>query len=159
MSQKNKVDYKQLYSSELITALVCGALIYMMSQSAQVGLDLRVLLPGGILIFIILQSAGYWYYRKTIATASNSNYKWVLPTFSFLKRVNPFLFLTYPLFLIVLLLFKSSELLAPITIFGLILYGFAILEYLNCYYFSLQIRTFKKPTELSLEIDTYRNDH
>ena len=155
MLKKNKKDFQQLYTSELITALVCGALIYMMSDS--VGLDLRLLLPGGILIFIILQSASYWYYRKQILSNPDGHYGWVLPTFSFLKNLNPFLFLVYPLFLITLYIITRDALFTAVTIFGFILYVFSILEYFNCYYFSFQIRNFKKPTELNLEIDNYRN--
>lgn len=154
MSAKTSKDFQQLYSSELITALICGALIYMMSQS--VGLDLRLLLPGGILIFIILQSAGYWYYRKRASSNPDSHYQWAIAIFSSLKKLNPFLFLVYPLFLLILLIFKRSTLFSAATIFGLFLFAFAILEYFNCYYFSFQIRNFKKPTELCLEIDAYR---
>ncbi len=154
MPKKTKKDFQQLYSSELITALICGALIYMMSQS--VGLDLRLLLPGGILIFIILQSAAYWYYRKQVASNPDRPYKWVIAVFSALKKLNPLLFLAYPLFLIILLIFKGDSLFSAATIFGLFLYAFSIVEYFNCYYFSFQIRTFKRPTDLCLEIDAYR---
>lgn len=154
MSPKTTKDFQQLYSSELITALICGALIYMMSQS--VGLDLRLLLPGAILIFIILQSAAYWYYRKQVASNPDHHYPWVMAVFSAFKKLNPFLFLAYPGFLLILLIFKRSALFSAATIFGLFLYAFSILEYFNCYYFSFQIRNFKKPTELCLEIDAYR---
>lgn len=154
MSAKNKNDFNQLYTSELITALICGTLIYMMGES--VGLDLRLLLPGGILIFIILQSAGYWYYRKRLATNPDANYKWVLPIFLFFKKFNPFLFLAYPLFLVILLGFKRDALVSAATIFGVMLYAFSILEYFNCYHFSIQIRNFKKPTELNRDLANYR---
>ena len=156
MSDQEK-DFKRLYMSELVTALVVGSLLYMTSKTNGLGFDLRLYLPCGLLIFIILQNAGYWYYRQQQKSNPGGDYRWVIPTFSRLKRINPFLLVIYPLYLIGLLLFYRPALWAPVNIFGLLLYGFSIVEYFNCYYFSFQLANLKEkaPTDLNLEIQDF----
>ncbi|WKY47842.1 hypothetical protein Q5O24_00510 [Eubacteriaceae bacterium ES3] len=159
MNTKQK-DYHRLYMSELVTALVVGSLLYMTSHSRGMGLDLRLFLPGGILLFIILQSAGYWYYRHQQVITPGGDYHWIIPTFSFLKRINLVVLAIYPLYLLLMLMFYRPALWSAINVFGIILYGFSILEYFNYYYFSLQVHNLKKrePTELALEIQAYQQD-
>jgi hypothetical protein len=147
MTEKTKKEPNRLYMSELITALVCGMLMYLLTDSTGQPLDLRLLIPGGVLIFIILQSAGYWYYRHQLVDNPRNPMDWVMPVFSVLKKLDLVLFALYPLYLLYLLM----------NIFGLILYAFSMIEYYNYYYFSVQIGTIKKkvPSELSLELSQY----
>lgn len=157
MTEKNKKELNRLYMSELITALVCGVLMYLLTDSTGQPLDLRLLIPGGVLIFIILQSAGYWYYRYQLIDNPHTPIEWVMPLFSVLKKIDLGLFAVYPLYLLYLIIFQSDQFFVTMNIFGLILYGFSIIEYINYYYYSVQISNLKKkaPTDLNLELSEF----
>ena len=157
MTEKTKKELSRLYMSELITALVCGMLMYLLTDSTGQPLDLRLLIPGGVLIFIILQSAGYWYYRYQLLDNPRNPMDWVMPFFAVLKKLDLVLFALYPLYLLYLLIFQPDAFFMTMNIFGLILYAFSMIEYYNYYYFSVQIGTIKKkiPSELSLELSHY----
>lgn len=88
MTEKTKKELNRLYMSELLTALVCGMLMYLLTDSTGQPLDLRLLIPGGVLIFIILQSAGYWYYRYQLLEDPRNPMDWVMPVFSMLKKLD-----------------------------------------------------------------------
>ncbi|MDD3307103.1 MAG: hypothetical protein PHO29_08425 [Acetobacterium sp.] len=154
MSEKTPKELNRLYMSELITALVCGMLMYLLTDSTGQPLDLRLLIPGGVLIFIILQSAGYWYYRYQLVDNPRNPMDWVMPVFAVLKKLDLALFALYPLYLLYLLIFQPDGFFMTMNIFGLILYAFSLIEYYNYYYFSIQIGVIKKkvPAELSLEL-------
>jgi len=154
MSEKTPKELNRLYMSELITALVCGMLMYLLTDSTGQPLDLRLLIPGGVLIFIILQSAGYWYYRYQLVDNPRNPMDWVMPVFAVLKKLDLALFALYPLYLLYLLIFQPDGFFMTMNIFGLILYAFSLIEYYNYYYFSVQIGVIKKkvPAELSLEL-------
>ncbi len=157
MTEKTKKELNRLYMSELVTALVCGMLMYLLTDSTGQPLDLRLLIPGGVLIFIILQSAGYWHYRYQLLDNPSSPIDWVMPVFAVLKKLDRVLFALYPLYLLYLVIFKSDVFFMTMNIFGLILYVFSLIEYYNYYYFSVQIGTLKKkiPSELSRELSHY----
>ncbi|PKM49685.1 MAG: hypothetical protein CVV01_00755 [Firmicutes bacterium HGW-Firmicutes-6] len=157
MTEKTKKELNRLYMSELITALVCGMLMYLLTDSTGQPLDLRLLIPGGVLIFIILQSAGYWYYRHQLVDNPRNPMDWVMPIFSVLKKLDLALFALYPLYLLYLVILKPEAFFMTMNIFGLILYAFSMIEYYNYYYFSVQIGLIKKkvPSELSLELSQY----
>jgi len=157
MTEKTKKELNRLYMSELITALVCGMLMYLLTDSTGQPLDLRLLIPGGVLIFIILQSAGYWYYRYQLLDNPRNPMDWVMPVFAVLKKLDLALFALYPLYLLYLVILKPEAFFMTMNIFGLILYAFSMIEYYNYYYFSVQIGLIKKkvPSELSLELSQY----
>lgn len=157
MTEKTKKELHRLYMSELVTALVCGTLMYLLTDSTDQPLDLRLLLPGGVLIFIILQSAGYWYYRHQQVDDPYTPRNWVLPLFFVLKKLNLGLFAVYPLYALYLAIFHADQFFVTMNIFGLILYAFSIIEYINYYFFSVQIGNLKKkvPAELSIELSDY----
>ena len=157
MTEKTKKELNRLYMSELITALVCGMLMYLLTDSTGQPLDLRLLIPGGVLIFIILQSAGYWYYRYQLLDNPRNPMDWVMPVFAVLKKLDLALFGLYPLYLLYLVILKPEAFFMTMNIFGLILYAFSMIEYYNYYYFSVQIGVIKKkvPAELSLELSQY----
>jgi len=157
MEKKSKKELNRLYMSELVTVLVCGSLIYMLSDSSVGQLDIRLLIPGSILIFIILESAGYWFYRFQLAENPKTDYPWVMPVFSLLKKTNLVLFFLYPLFCLYLLIIDQSMLFIPMNIFGLILYGFSILENINYFYYNVTIGNFKTklPSDLAIDLSNY----
>lgn len=161
MTEKSKKELNRLYMSELLTALVCGTLMYLLTDSTGQPLDLRLLIPGGVLIFVILQSAGYWYYRYQLVDNPHNPIDWVMPLLSVLKKANLALFAVYPLYLLYLVIFQFDQLFMTMNIFGLILYAFSIIEYINYYYYSVQISNLKKkvPSELSVELSRYENNH
>lgn len=161
MSEKSKKELNRLYMSELVTALVSGMLMYLLTDSTGQPLDLRLLLPGGVLIFVILQSAGYWYYRFQLLDNPSSALDWVIPLLYRLKKLNLVLFVLYPLYLVYLGIFQPAQFFMTMNLFGLILYGFSIIEYINYYHFSLQLTDLKnkKKSELNLELSRYENKH
>ena len=117
--------------------VVCGYLVYLLSTTLEGGLDIRLILPGAVLIFTLLQGCGYWLYRDQAASGKSVNRTTVLRIFSLLKRVTPFVIGLYPLFLLVLLFADRGALFVPFNLFGLILLFFSIAEYVNYYYFSM----------------------
>lgn len=157
MEQKSKKELNQLYMSELVTAFVCGSLIYMLSESPGGALDIRLILPGAILIFIILESAGYWFYRHQLVLNPGSHYSWVMPVFSLLKKLNRYLFILYPMLCVYFLVFDPARFFVPMNFFGLILYAFSILENTNYFYYNINLRNLKtkNPSELALDLLRY----
>ncbi|AFA46913.1 hypothetical protein [Acetobacterium woodii] len=160
MTEKTKKEIHRLYMSELVTALVCGTLMYLLTDSTGQPLDLRLLLPGGVLIFIVLQSAGYWYYRYQQMDSPYTPMDWVMPLFLLLKKLDLLLFAIYPLYALYLVLFQPDQFFMTMNFFGLILYLFSIIEYYNYYYYSVQIGQIKKkvPSELSLELSHFEKN-
>lgn len=158
MDEKSKKEFNRLYMSEFVTIIVCGALLYALTESTGEPLDLRLLIPGGLLIFILLQSAGYWFYRYHQVGKPVDSYPWVMPLFSFLKKANKFLLLIYPLFCVFMAFFFSDKLLSPMNIFGVILYIFSIIEIINYFYYNVNIKNLKKkdPSELAIELGEYK---
>ena len=75
-----------------------------------------------------------------------------------LKRITPFVIGLYPLFLLVLLFADRGALFVPFNLFGLILLFFSIAEYVNYYYFSMNIWNFKtrSPSDLSVELAAFK---
>lgn len=157
MTEKSKKERHRLYMSELFTAMICGTLMYMLTESTDQPLDLRLLLPGTVLIFIILQSAGYWYYRHQQVDNPGRAYKWVMPLFAVLKKLNIFLFALYPLYCLYLVIFEPEQFFMTMNLFGLILYVFSVLEYVNYYFYSIQLGNLKKkvPSALCVELAFY----
>ncbi|MGV8906372.1 MAG: hypothetical protein ACOH15_07220 [Acetobacterium sp.] len=157
MEEKSQKEFNRLYMSEIVTAMVCGALIYMLSESPGGTLDIRLILPGAILIFIILESAGYWFYRYHLVTNPEGHYSWVMPLFFNLKKLNRYLFILYPLLCLYLLITDPTKLLVPMNLFGLILYAFSILENINYFYYNINFRNIKtrNPSELALDLSYY----
>ena len=64
----------------------------------------------------------------------------------------------YPLFLLVLLFADRGALFVPFNLFGLILLFFSIAEYINYYYFNMNIWNFKTraPSDLSVELSAFK---
>ena len=118
MTEKSKKELYRLYMSELVTAMICGLLMYALTDSTDQPLDLRLLLPGAILIFIVLQSAGYWYYRHYQIDHAGASFAWIMPLYSILKKLNRFLFVLYPLFCLYLLVTNPSGFFVTMNIFG-----------------------------------------
>ena len=161
MTEKSKKELYRLYMSELVTAMICGLLMYALTDSTDQPLDLRLLLPGVILIFIVLQSAGYWYYRHYQIDHAGASFAWIMPLYSILKKLNRFLFVLYPLFCLYLLVTNPTGFFVTMNIFGLILYVFSIIEHINYYHYSVQLANLghKVPSELSIELSDYENKH
>ncbi|WP_195269786.1 hypothetical protein [Eubacterium sp. 1001713B170207_170306_E7] len=157
MDNKDAKQCHRLFLSELATMVVCGYLVYLLSTTLEGGLDIRLMLPGGILIFTLLQGCGYWLYRDRAASGNPVNRAAVLRIFSLLKRVTPFVIGLYPLLLFVLLFADRSALFVPFNLFGLILLFFSIAEYVNYYHFSMNIWNFKArtPSDLSEELAAF----
>ena len=155
MDNKDAKQCHRLFLSELATMVVCGYLVYLLSTTLEGGLDIRLILPGAV--FTLLQGCGYWLYRDQAASGKSVNRTTVLRIFSLLKRVTPFVIGLYPLFLLVLLFADRGALFVPFNLFGLILLFFSIAEYVNYYYFSMNIWNFKtrSPSDLSVELAAF----
>ena len=157
MDNKDAKQCHRLFLSELATMVVCGYLVYLLSTTLEGCLDIRLILPGAVLIFTLLQGCGYWLYRDQAAAGNSFSPTTVLRIFSLLKRVTPFVIGLYPLFLLVLLFADRGALFVPFNLFGLILLFFSIAEYVNYYYFSMNIWNFKtrSPSDLSVELAAF----
>src|SRR5665647_2680159 len=59
-------------------------------------------------IFLILESAGYWFYRHQLVLNPGTHYSWVMPVFSLLKKFNRYLFVLYPLLCLYFLIFDPG---------------------------------------------------
>ena len=153
MDNKDAKQCHRLFLSELATMVVCGYLVYLLSTTLEGGLDIRLILPGAVLIFTLFQGCGYWLYRDQAASGKSVNRTTVLRIFSLLKRVTPVVIGLYPLFLLVLLFADRGALFVPFNLFGLILLFFSIAEYVNYYYFSMIIWNFKSRSRSALSIE------
>ncbi|MGL4606651.1 MAG: hypothetical protein ACRCU3_04225 [Eubacteriaceae bacterium] len=157
MKEHSKKEFNRLYMSEFVTIIVCGSLIYALTESSGEPLDLRLIIPGSLLIFILLQSTGYWFYRYHQLDQPKDIYPWVMPLFSFLKRLDRFLLLIYPTFSLYLVIFDFSKFLSLLNLFGFILYAFSVIEIINYFYYNVTIGNLKQknPSELALELREY----
>lgn len=157
MDNKDAKQCHRLFISELATMVVCGYLVYLLSTTLEGGADLRLILPGAILIFTLLQGCGYWLYRDRQAAGKPVNQPAVLRGFTLLKKLTPVVIALYPLYLIVLLFTNRGALFVPFNLFGLILLFFSTAEYINYYYFDMNIWNFKarRPSDLSSELAAF----
>jgi len=149
MSEKQAKAYHRLWRSELITAFICGYFFVLISQGHGVNLDFRLGVPGALLIFILLQGALYWFIREQ---ESKKQKQYSRKVFKGFKEANKGLFILYPVFQGVLLYVSTAQFLTLMNAVGVLVYFFAIAEYVNYYYFSLNYRQFKKPSDLALEL-------
>ena len=158
MDNKDAKQCHRLFLSELATMVVCGYLVYLLSTTLEGGLDIRLILPGAVLILTLNQGCGYWLFRDHAATRKSVNRTTVLRIFSLLKRITTFVIGLYHLFLLVLLFVDRGTLFVPFNLFGLILLFFSIAEYVNYYYFSMNIWNFKTraPSDLSVELAAFK---
>ncbi len=165
MKKRNAKECQKLFISELVTTGICAYIIYALSGTLETGLDIRLLIPGAILIFVLLQGVAYWHYRKEDAAGEWVDRTQTMAIFKGLRTITPVILAIYPLFLLYLLLFNAADLWVPFNLFGVILCLFAGIEYINDYYFSVRIGNFKKriPSDLAMELadhyPTRRNSH
>lgn len=157
MENKDAKQCHKLFISELVTLIICGYLVYLLSSTLESGLDIRLILPGAILVFTLLQGCGYWLYRERAAAGKSVNRELILKAFMLLKKITPFIIGIYPLFLVVMLIMKPGAILMPFNLFGLILLFFSVIEYINYYYFDVNIWNFKRrnPSELAAELSEF----
>lgn len=154
MENKDPKQCHKIFISELITMVICGYLVYLLSSTLESGLDIRLILPGAILIFTLLQGCGYWLYRDRAASNKPVDRTLIMKGFVLLKKITPFVIGIYPLFLIVMLIMKPGAILMPFNLFGLILLFFSIIEYINYYHFDVNIWNFKtrNPSDLAKDL-------
>ncbi len=132
-------QYHRNLISELITAFVCAYLIYAVCTTLGYGLDLRFLIPGIILILVLLQNCFYWFYRYRSLSEKSFNTQQALVIFSVMKKIMPFVFAVYPIYLMILAFTAPQTLTALITLLGAIITLLALIEYLNLYHFDLRV--------------------
>ncbi|MEG0377178.1 MAG: hypothetical protein RR614_01730 [Eubacterium sp.] len=154
MENKDAKQCHKIFISELITMIICGYLVYLLSSTLETGLDIRLILPGAILIFTLLQGCGYWLYRDRSASGKSVDRELIMKAFVLLKKITPFVIAVYPLFLVVMLIMKPGAILMPFNLFGLILLFFSVIEYINYYHFDVNIWNFKarNPSDLAREL-------
>ncbi|MGL6291909.1 hypothetical protein [Eubacterium aggregans] len=145
----------KLFISELVTAFICGYIIYGLAGTLETGLDLRLIIPGAILIFVLLQGTAYWYCRRQEARSVFMDRPLILKIFALLKKATHYVLCLYPLLIIYLLLREPQQLWVPFNVFGTILWAFALIEFTNNYYFSVRLGNLKHrtPSDLALELD------
>ena len=64
MDNKDAKQCHRLFLSELATMVVCGYLVYLLSTTLEGGLDIRLILPGAVLIFTLIHASGYLQYSE-----------------------------------------------------------------------------------------------
>ena len=159
MEQNN--DYaalKKTMISELVTTLVVGFLIYEILDLNQNYTDLNLIIPGALLLFILLQGAGYWYYRMQIAGERNFDREKAVKTFAILEKADIILFAVYPVWLAVALLAFPDAVYHDTILFGVLTEIVAAVEYFSCYRQSLNWTNWKekKPSNIRIMLDEYR---
>ncbi|MEG0377467.1 MAG: hypothetical protein RR614_03205 [Eubacterium sp.] len=157
MDEKNIKQIHKIFISEIATTFICGYIIYLLSTTLASGLDMRLIIPGVILIFVLLQGCVYWFFRDREANGKPYNSAIFLKIYGFLKKLTPYIILLYPLFLLYLLLFNRELLFVPFNVFGLILLFFAVIEYINYYYFNVNIGNMRTriPSDLAVQLDKF----
>lgn len=158
MEPRTPKEYRRLLMSELITALVCTYLTYMIATEGRVGWDLRLLAAGVILVAILLQGAFYWYYRERSVTGRAFSYPKTMGVYLVLEKLDRVLLVLYPLLTVLLIVSGYGQLVQPATAFGLILWAFALFEYLNYFHFTMHYSNFRarKPSPLAAELAEYK---
>ncbi len=158
MQERTKAECRRILTGEVVTAGVCVYLIYLVLQNAGNYLDLRVLVPGVMLILTLAAECGYWLYRYKLADGANFRRGPVLAFFAKLKRFMPVLYAFYPLFLIVMLILDAPSILTVLTVFCVVVWAFAIIEYINLFKWTVNFRSFHKPSELAQELKTVKEE-
>lgn len=158
MEPRTPKELRRLLMSELITALVCAYLTYMIATEGKVGWDLRLLAAGVILVAILLQGACYWYYRERSVTGRAISYPGIMRVYLVFEKLDLVLLVLYPILVIILLVSGQGKLVQPATFFGLILWAFALFEYLNYFHFTMHYSNFRarKPSPLAAELAAYK---
>jgi ABC-type uncharacterized transport system permease subunit len=156
MEKKTENQCHKLFLSELVTAIVCGYILYSLLDSTGAGADIRLILPGALLIFVLLQGAGYWYYRRQAVRGDimDKERARILDIFAALKRLTPYVLCLFPLMILYFLVFDRASLPNMYNLFGLILWICSGIEFVNNYYFSVRFGNFKtkSASDLAMEL-------
>ncbi|MEF9919385.1 MAG: hypothetical protein RR790_09010, partial [Eubacterium sp.] len=110
MEKRDAKQIHRIFISEVATTLICIYIIYLLSKTLESGLDIRLIIPGIILIFVLLQGCVYWYLRDRKIKGLPFNTTVFLKTYRILKKITPYVISVYPLFLVVLLIFNRGML-------------------------------------------------
>ncbi|MGI6108426.1 MAG: hypothetical protein ACOYB8_01095 [Eubacteriaceae bacterium] len=157
-NEKKYKEYKKLMLSEVVTAIVVGALIYEIMDINGSYTDLNLIIPGVLLVFILLQGAGFQYYRMLTCGNKRFDEEQAVHAFDLLDKIDPWLFAVYPVYLIAALIMSPATVEQPTIIYGVLTVVIAALEYCNYYKQSLSYRNWseKEPSDICKMLREYR---
>ncbi len=139
----NEGDYRRLIISEVVTMIVCGMIIYELMKLHGSMWDMRLLLPGAILLIMLAQGAVWWWYKMLLCGSERFREDAFMRFFRFFNQADPYIIAIYPVYILIVLLTNRAAFFSPLNIFGCLLDVFAAVEYINYYKMSLNYTNWK----------------
>lgn len=132
--------YKQIRSLRSLCVgefVACITFIYcliMLSYRNIINIEYAVIYPFISLLLILLQGSYYWYYKICIIKKTNPDRKIFKKIYKKFKILNIVMFTLYPIGLIYMLSANHIGILRRENFFGVFLFVFGIIEYINYFY-------------------------
>ena len=102
-----------------------------------INIDYAVIYPFISLLLILLQGSYYWYYKLRIIKKRNPDRRIFRKIYRVFKTLNFIMFILYPIGLIYILMVNDISILRKENFFGVFLFVFGIIEYINYFYIRL----------------------
>ena len=127
-------ETRSLYSLCIGEFCACISFIfclYMFSYRHIINIDYAVIYPFISLLLILLQGSYYWYYKLRIIKKRNPDRRIFRKIYRVFKTLNFIMFILYPIGLIYILMVNDISILRKENFFGVFLFVFGIIEYIN----------------------------
>ena len=116
--------------------------------NTNLNIDMIILFPFTVLLFILFQGSYYWYYCLRKVTGKAVNKSWFKILYRTLRFLDIILILLYPLIMIFMFGWYGEGFKANAIFLGIFLYFFGIAEYINYFYVRLSYGKFKDIVDL-----------
>lgn len=138
-----KKELIRLSTGELAASLVFVFALSLLQERLNLTLDIVILYPFSLLIFILLQGSYYWLYCIKILEKKPVNQVSFRKAYKVLRTINLIIILLYPLMMLYQYFFGNLIALSGKTFMSLFLYIFSIIEYINYFYIRLSYNKLK----------------
>jgi len=137
-----KKELVSLCTGEIAASIVFIFVLISLKSSLNLSIDMIILYPFSILVFILFQGSYYWFYRlKNINRKQVKQHRFRF-VYRALRTIDLILIMLYPVIMIYEFLFRSLVSVSGKTFVSFFIYIFSIIEYINYFYIRLSYRKF-----------------
>lgn len=155
---------------EIAAAVTFILALISFNNYTSLSIDVIILYPFLVLIFILLQGSYYWFYRFKKITGRKVNKNRFINIYRTLRIIDLILFVLYLAVLIYKFVYANAVFTTGSMFMGNFIYAFGIAEYINYYYIRLSYGKLKdilaliklknlKKSSLNKELYIRRNSH
>ncbi|MCM1565635.1 MAG: hypothetical protein NC238_06740 [Dehalobacter sp.] len=138
-----KKELISLCIGEIVASLTFILALISVKNNTNVNIDVVIMYPFCVLLFILFQGSYYWFYRLKMITGKKVNKNGFRRTYRLLKIIDLILILLYPVIIILGFAYDDVVFTKFSTLIGIFIYLFGIAEIINYFYVRLSYRKAK----------------